>query len=285
MQDPLPTLDRGAQCQGSNATWGNSLGRKPHNMVRVCFQNLDGILQLPDGNGNLKLQLMLQFMTTFQVDVFVAAELNTCWDLLPPDQWLPGRTKGWWENLHWSLSHNRNDTHSSIYQHGGTGIVVTNALSHCALKPGDDLLGLGHWCWVLLHSQNSHNVWIVSMYCPCKADSALSTYQQHLHTLGWLKHDTCPKQAILDNLAKEITLWQEAGNTVIITADFNDNICSDNLQMFFPNLVYPMCVQLCMAPHSPQHTTKVHFPLMAFLLQLHSFQCAALATWLLVRGF
>jgi len=184
MQDPLLPLDGGAFCQGSMAAWGNPLGRKPHNTVRVCFQNLDGISQLPEGDDTLKLKLLLQFTTTFQVDVFMAAELNTCWDLLPPDQRLPNRTKGWWENLHWSLSHNHNDSHSSIYQPGGTGIVVINALSHCTLKPGDDPLGLGHWCWVLLRGQNSHNVWIISMYCPCKADGALSMYQQHLCTLG-----------------------------------------------------------------------------------------------------
>jgi len=51
------------------------------------------------------------------------------------------------------------------------------------------------------------------MYHPCKADGALSTYQQHLRTLGKLKRDKCPKQAILDDLAKEITAWQEAEDT------------------------------------------------------------------------
>jgi len=133
-------------------------------MLRLCFQNLDGISQLPDGNGNLKLQLLLQFTTTYQVNVFAAAKLNTCWDLLSPEQQLPCKTKGWWEKSHWSLSHNCNNKHSSSYQPGGTGIVVLNALSHCTLKPGDDPLGLGCWCWVHLCSQNSHHIRIISLY-------------------------------------------------------------------------------------------------------------------------
>jgi len=58
-------------------------------------------------------------------------------------------------------------------------------------------------------------------------------YQQHLQTLGQLKCDTCPKTAILDDLAKEITSWQEASNTVIIATDSNKDICSDTLQTFF----------------------------------------------------
>jgi len=153
------------------------------------------------------------------------------------------------------------------------------------LKPGDDPLGLGHWCWVLLCSQNSHNIWVVSMYHPCKVDRALSTYQQHLCTLGQLKRDICPKQAILDDLAKENTLWQEAGKMVIIAADFNDDICSDFLRRFLSTLVFLMCAPLCMELHFWQLTTAVPCPLMAFLRLPHSSQCAVLVTWLLTREF
>jgi len=49
-------------------------------------------------------------------------------------------------------------------------------------------------------------------------------YQQHLCTLGHLKCDICLKLAILDNLAKEITAWQEVGNMVLIATDFNEEI-------------------------------------------------------------
>jgi len=132
--------------------------------MRLCFQNIDGISHLLDGDGALKLHALLQFTHTFQVDVFVVAELNTCWDLLPPDQRLPSYTKGWWENSHWITSHNRNETLQSTYQPGGTMLVVTNKLSHCALKPGNDPLGLGQWCWVKLRGNHSHHTRIILMY-------------------------------------------------------------------------------------------------------------------------
>jgi len=86
---------------------------------------------------------------------------------------------------------------------------------------------------VALRGLHSHLVRIISLYQPCKADAALSTYQQHLRTLGKLKRDVCPKQAILDDLAKEIMAWQEAGDTVIIAADFNDDVQADPLKSFF----------------------------------------------------
>jgi len=207
------------------------------------------------------LQLLLQFTTTYQVNVFVVAKLNTCWDLLPPDQWLPHKTKGWWENLHWSLSHNHNDKQSSSYQPGSMGIVVLNVLSHRALKPRDDPIDLGHWCWVHLCGQHSHHIRIVSMYCPCKMDGALSMYQQHLHTLGCLKCNICPKSAILDDLAKELISWQDAGDTVIIATDFNKDICSDVLQNFFAKFgLYDVCCFYSSQSLPPSHAQPWHPP-------------------------
>jgi len=47
---------------------------------------LDGLSQTAEGDGSLKLQVLRQFITTFDVNVFAAAELNMCWDLLPLDQ-------------------------------------------------------------------------------------------------------------------------------------------------------------------------------------------------------
>ncbi len=164
MLEPFPTLDRGALSHGTTNTWGNSLGKKTPNTLRVCFQNLDGISQLPDGDRNLKLHLLLQFTTTYQVDVFAAAELNTCWDLVPPNQRLPRKTKGWWENSQWSISHNRtNNNHSSSYQPGSMGIVMVNALSHRALKPGTTPAGwdAGAGC---IYAANTP---IMSGLCPC----------------------------------------------------------------------------------------------------------------------
>jgi len=71
------------------------------------------------------------------------------------------------------------------------------------------------------------------MYHPCKSNSPLSTYQQHLCTLGHLKRDTYPQVAILDDLAKELHTWQDAGDVIVVAADFNEDIWSDTLCTFF----------------------------------------------------
>jgi len=163
MQDTFPPPDRGAYGQGSPDAWGNFLGKKLPHVMRLCFQNLDCISHLSDGDGTLKLHALLQFTTTFQVDIFVGQIKHmlgfTTSGSTPP--FTHQRVVG---NSHWSTSHNRNDASTSVYQPGGTVLVVTNELSHRALKPGDDPLGLGRWCWIKLCGTHLHHVQIVSMY-------------------------------------------------------------------------------------------------------------------------
>jgi len=48
-----------------------------------------------------------------------------------------------------------------------------------------------------------------------------------------MKHDACPKTAILHDLAKEICKWQADGETVIVVADFNEDVRSPELKQFF----------------------------------------------------
>jgi len=52
----------------------------------------------------------------------------------------------------------------------------------------------------------------------------------------------------LDDLAKEITAWQEAKDTVIIAADFNKDISSDTLRMFFSQFGLS---KVCSTLHGP----------------------------------
>jgi len=91
-----------------------------------------GISQSAEGNGDLKLHSLLQFIETYQVDAFVFAEHNTCWDLLLPNEQLPIQTKGWWENSYWSVLHNRTEKYPRVYQLEGTSLVAVNSLSHWA---------------------------------------------------------------------------------------------------------------------------------------------------------
>jgi len=58
-------------------------------------------------------------------------------------------------------------------------------------------------------------------------------YEQHLQTLGCLKRDKCPKDAILKDSVLDIWKWQAAGKIVIVLTDFNKDMRSYDLSQFF----------------------------------------------------
>jgi len=125
----------------------------------------------------IKLDCLHTFMTE-NIDILPWTELNTTSDYLEYKDQLPARTCIWWEANHWSMSHNKQDTHGDDFQLGGTALLIMNKLSHKMMKLEDDTSGLGRWCWAWLCRKENHFLWVVSVYQPCKADSHLTMYQQ-----------------------------------------------------------------------------------------------------------
>jgi len=52
-------------------------------------------------DGPVKLHVLHQFISKYQIDIFAFAKHNTYWDVIPMEP-----TKGWWENAQWQLSYN-----------------------------------------------------------------------------------------------------------------------------------------------------------------------------------
>jgi len=107
-------------------------------------------------------------------------ELNMACDKLPYKARLPYKTCGWWEVSQWSMSHNKKDKHGDGFQPGSIPILVHNEWVHHTTQPGNNTTGLGHWSWVRLRGRDNHYLRIVVVYCPCKANRHLMTYQQQI---------------------------------------------------------------------------------------------------------
>jgi len=164
---------QGCQCRG-----GSSIGKKQPGTIWLILQNVDGILT--HMNRDLKLDCLYQIMTAHHMDILTLTELNMAWDKLPYKVQLPQKTHGWWEASHWSMSHNKKDKHGGGFQPGGTAILVINEWAHRATKPGDDTSRLGQWSWIHLCGREKHHLRIVALYCPCKSNWHLTTYQQQV---------------------------------------------------------------------------------------------------------
>ena len=143
------------------------------------------------------------------------------------------RTRGWWENSHWSISFNKREEHPIAHQPGGTGLTVFNAFSHKALKPGRDDEGLGRWSWVRLCGHSGHVLQIVSAYQPCYSTGPLSTYQQQVRYLAAKDCTDTPKNRFLMGLTMAIKQWRTKGDTVIVLADMNEDVHSPLIKNTF----------------------------------------------------
>jgi len=180
-------------------------------------------------DSNLKLTMLRHFTQQNQINVFDFTEHNICWDILPKQQQLADRTRGWWENSHWTTALNKCDQNPITHQPGRTGLGVFNELSLKALKPGSNELGLGQWSWVRLWGQSNYILLIVMAYRPCFSSGPLSTYQQ-VRYLAKLNSTESPKNWFLMDLEKAIFEWQPEENTVILIADMNDDVQLPSIQ-------------------------------------------------------
>jgi len=185
IDSPVSTSDEGANSHGSPDRWGQSLETKREKTVRIVFQNIAG-LSCDDQVREMKLDVLKQWMTRNQVDIFGCVKLGICWDLEEYKRRLPQATRGWWEAVQWSLGYNQLERHPSVAQPSSTGIAVFNCLAHHAQKAGDDPTGLGRWSWIQLQGKGRQITHIVALYHPCSSNGPLSTYQQHCRGLAKL---------------------------------------------------------------------------------------------------
>jgi len=174
----------------------------------------------------VKLETLWHFVTKNNIDIFGFTKASKCWDLVPDTQQLPMKTHGWWENSHWSLSHNQTEANAGMQQPGGAGLLCVNQVTHQTMCPGDDPSGLGYWSRIRIRGPGGFFLWVVAMYQPCFSTGPLTMYQQHIHRLTALNQTECPREAILIDIAKQIQKWQDDGDQVLLLTDYNDNILS-----------------------------------------------------------
>jgi len=220
--------------QDKQDSWGHHMCHKPPNTIRVLLQNIGGI----DANhkGSVKLAALHEFMVEHQVDITAITECNVAWSQVDSELSPQEQTRFWWENAHWSVTHNRKDPDAAKYQPGGASLVVVNQLSHRAQRPGDDTVGLGRWCWARLRGKNNQHLRLISAYRPCPSLGPLSTYQQQVRYWSSIRINCCPRAKWLTDLQHQILQWQEEGDYIVLLADMNEDVISIDIQKFCQEL-------------------------------------------------
>jgi hypothetical protein len=207
----------------SSQTWADILSLpKPEEIFRYIFQNIQGLPVNPRGHKHIQISTAIH---DTEADVFGLAELNLNFKTLSPASQWSERFRHLRRN-HSVHTYNRHDSSRSNLLYGGTAQIATGACSHRALSSGADNSGMGRWVWTLFTGKNNTRLRVISGYRPNPdtQDKAGSVYSQQERRLRDLKDDRNPRRAFIKDLEKQLEVWIQAGNLLIIGLDANDNV-------------------------------------------------------------
>jgi hypothetical protein len=189
--------------------------------------NQDQTIRLPMTTDNPKNKIIYNTITNKQINIIGLAETNRCWHKLKEkDRW-KNRTRGWWESSHCVFGYNMKDGDiASAFQPGGTTLISINNSSHRVISSGRDSSGLGRWTWTLYRGKHNVTLRIITAYRPCKPSTPgpNTTYSQHQQYHNRISDIRCPRDSILEDLGQCINTWRNAGDQIILMADFNDDM-------------------------------------------------------------
>jgi hypothetical protein len=116
-----------------------------------------------------------------------------------------------------------------VFQVGGVMQFAINDIAARVHRVGGDQSGLGRWTWQTLCGKQGRIVRIITAYRPVKNESGIgSTWNQHQYHSDLNNLQGNPHERWITDLSKEIVTWKEAGKSIILMVDLNDNVRSSN---------------------------------------------------------
>ena len=207
--------------------FGDSIKTKHHRHFRIGMQNFGGFLIDPDEVGEESLWNLIK---NYDFDIFGIPETNLNWSKLHGKQIFYNRYKERFEKgtIRTVKAHN---IHGAYIQSrglpGGVAQIATQQGAMRISQSGRDPLLLGRWCWQRLLGRNGTVVRIITVYRPVeprRSSTKQAAAQQRKAFMEKFHRNDTPRQAILDDLAKEIHGWRNAGEKLIILMDCNGDL-------------------------------------------------------------
>ena len=211
---------------------GDELSPKDDSMIRMYFENVDGLGILPRKpvhDNNSKIKYFNALTNRLEVDVICGVETRTNWPLLPKSHQLQNLLQ-LREGARVITGHNEHERFSQAQQ-GGTFMAIKEFNQGIVQSVGKDTTGLGRWCWIKLKGATSTTRIIVA-YEACRtrkcAQNATIAQQRRYWRIQGDKR--CPRRIFREELVNLITEWREEGDKVVLFIDSNENMEQGQLQ-------------------------------------------------------
>ena len=212
------------------AVLGNMPKEKQDGSYRWANLQLNGMALRPVRER--KVREITQIIQKYDLNGFCAQEIGTNFSALPfhqkfADFFLPG-LQG---KLRSSTAHNKHGPAEARHQQGGCGILVMGEALEYARRAQDDFRNLGRWTSFQFYANPEHKCRIISFYqlCSSKPKGLETVYQQTCTYIDENDLDTTPRDLFLQDFIRQLQVWQEDGERLIIMGDANDHILSGKL--------------------------------------------------------
>ena len=193
--------------------------------------SLININNLPPTRRGIKNDHLHTTTVDTRSDVVCLNEPGRYWRNISPADAVPERFRGFWKALHASVAYNTTAQQIENSQPGGAITLSVNQAAHRAYGRGYDDTGLGRWAWTRYRGKNGASLRIVSAYRPClNKQGATTVYSQHRRFLDDNNDDRCPRVAWLEDLQVAVRLWKKDGDQIILAADVNQDVRSDEIR-------------------------------------------------------
>ena len=169
---PVSRLDSDRRDKESNNNWdyyGDKISKsKSKRNIRVVFQNINGlrVTKETDKRDNIR-----QFINTYKIDIFAAAEVNINWKIVSKKQSLPSLAKEWFDNSRAIASHNILVNTKTSHQQGGVAIITSGDMASKVSQSKHDPCLMGRWCSVQYRGKRGVFLRVVSVYVPIVTSS------------------------------------------------------------------------------------------------------------------
>ena len=206
-------------------THGEDPGPKKEGIIRLIYENVNGIHRGP--TGNKKIEKARNLHDELEVDIVAYNEHRINFKHKRNNINLTEIFKGGEAEIRTVAAHNVHEN-VSRYQEGGTAMMMFGPLIESLEPTGTckDDSGLGRWV-VMTVKGEKHTTKIVCGYNPCinsKVQSS-TTYQQHRRYFITKRGSTkCPRTHFREDLLLQLQTWRDEGHKLIVCLDANEDI-------------------------------------------------------------
>jgi hypothetical protein len=221
--------------QVANGAYGLLTKDKPDDSIRLLYENFSSLALFAEGpRRHIKLRHLNKLIREYSVDIIAGCETRTDWRYVDKEDCRFGNLFGDGQPIRGSYAHNTNDPKIKRDQWGGTCIAAIGRFASFVTDTGSDTTSLGRWSWIQVGG-GGKSTRIVTAYQPTKPGSKTmgeTVWDQHtryFESRGEVRH---PRQMFQIDLLNLIREWKNAGDEIILTGDFNENVYEGHLSQY-----------------------------------------------------